>query len=105
MWNLGPGGLPEGRLMPAAETEDIRRRQLRYRSWHRGSRELDLLLGRFADARLHELDAAQLERYAALLACPDPDIYAWYVGCAPAPPEHDEAVALLRRFNPAIPTS
>ncbi len=90
---------------PDTEALEIRRRQLRYRSWRRGSRELDLLLGRFADARLHALDADQLERYAALLGCSDPDIYAWYVGRVPAPAEHADVVALLRRFDPAIPPS
>jgi antitoxin CptB len=76
-----------------------RRRQLRYRSWHRGTREVDLLLGRFADAHLHALSAEQLERYAAFLGSPDPDIYGWIARDLPGPPEHREILALLRRFN------
>jgi antitoxin CptB len=83
----------------AADSLDLLRRQLRYRSWHRGTRETDLILGRFADARLHELDAGQLRRYAALLGSPDPDIYAWVAGHRPSPAEHDEILALLRRFT------
>jgi antitoxin CptB len=90
--------------MPEGEAAlDRQRKQLRYRSWHRGTREADLILGRFADAHLHELDAGQLERYAALLASPDPDIYAWVADQRPTPPEHDEMLALVRRFTLTIP--
>jgi antitoxin CptB len=81
------------------EALDVLCRQLRYRSWHRGTREADLILGRFADARLKELDAGQLQRYAALLASPDPDIYAWVAGQRPSPPEHLEILALVRHFT------
>lgn len=80
------------------------RRRLRYRSWHRGTREVDLILGRFADAHLDAMTEEQLDRYAALLTRPDPDIYEWVTGRAPVPPEHDtDIMALLRRFNRTVP--
>ncbi len=74
------------------ETEEIRRKRLRFRSWHRGTRELDLMLGRFADRHIDSLTPEQLDRYEALIECPDPDIYCWISGGKAAPPEHDNDV-------------
>ncbi len=71
-----------------AESLDIRRKRLRFRSWHRGTKELDLLLGRFADRRLGTMTETQLERYEALLELPDPVIYTWLAGESAPPPEH-----------------
>jgi len=80
----------------------IRRKRLRYRSWHRGTREADLLLGRFADAHLAGMDEAQLARFAALLDVPDPDLVDWLTGRLPRPAGHDNDVAaLLSRFTEA----
>ena len=80
------------------------RRRLRYRSWHRGTREVDLMLGRFADAHLEGMTSDQLDRFAELLTRPDPDIYDGVAGRAPVPPEHDtDIMALLKRFNRAVP--
>lgn len=56
------------------------RKRLKFRSWHRGTREIDLLLGRFADQRLDALDAEAIRAYAALLEESDPDIYNWVTG-------------------------
>ena len=70
----------------------IERKRLRFRSWHRGTREVDLLLGRFADAHLAAMDAEQLAQFAALLALPDPDLLDWLTGRAPLPPGHDNGV-------------
>jgi antitoxin CptB len=81
-----------------------RRRRLRYQSWHRGTREADLILGRFADAHLQGLTTGELDRYASLLESPDPDIYGWVTGTVPVPPAHDhEILALLRRFSLSVP--
>jgi len=55
-------------------SSDIRRKRLSFRSWHRGTRESDLLLGRFADSHLAGLDDDQLDRYEALLECADADL-------------------------------
>ena len=68
---------------------------MRYRSWRRGSREIDLILGRFADASLSALSCEQLDRYAALLENTDPDLYAWITGLDPIPPAHDHDVMRL----------
>jgi antitoxin CptB len=81
---------------------DIRRKRLSFRSWHRGTRESDLILGRFADAHLAGFDDGQLNRYEALLECSDADLFDWITGRA-VPPEHDhDVIRLLLAFsNPA----
>lgn len=82
--------------------EDPRRKRLLFRSWHRGTRESDLILGRFAEACLTRLDSAQLDRYEALLECSDADIFDWVAGRAPPPPAHDHDVTrMLLAFRPA----
>lgn len=64
---------------PNRDREDLslRRRRLRYRAWHRGTRELDLLLGPFADAELDSMDADQLDRFENLLEHEETDLQAW----------------------------
>src|SRR5499427_2078314 len=80
---------------------DIRRKRMMFRSWHRGTRESDLILGRFADAHLAEFDETQLDRYEALLDCDDADIFDWVSGRAMPPPEYDNDVTrLLLSFHP-----
>ena len=76
---------------------EMRRKRLRFRAWHRGTRELDLLLGRFADAAAASFTAEEIAVFEALLEVPDPDLHAWIVGTAPAPAAHDSA--LFRRLR------
>jgi antitoxin CptB len=78
---------------------DIRRKRLLFRSWHRGTRESDLILGRFAEAHLAGLDHAQLDRYEALLECADADLYDWVSGRASPPAAHDHDVLRLLRAH------
>ncbi|MEO3385828.1 succinate dehydrogenase assembly factor 2 [Mesorhizobium sp. CAU 1741] len=68
---------------------DIRRRKVLFRSWHRGMREVDLILGAFADAEIGRLSDAELEIYEALMAEPDADILKWVTGEAAVPAHHD----------------
>ena len=58
------------------------RRRLSFRSWHRGTKGMDLILGRFADAALDRYDGEGLERYGRFLEESDPDIYDWLTGRA-----------------------
>jgi antitoxin CptB len=77
----------------------VRRRQLGFRSWHRGTREMDLILGGFADRHLGRLTLPQLDRYAALLGCADPDLFEWLTGRQPAPAAFESDVLdLLRTY-------
>jgi antitoxin CptB len=77
------------------ETRDIRRKRLLFRSWHRGMREADLLLGSFAERYLAELSDEQLDRYEDLLANSDGPILDWITGRAVPPPEQDSDVLRL----------
>jgi len=63
-------------------TIDERRKKLKFRAWHRGTREMDLILGSFADAHVMGFDSAQLDAFERLLNCPDPDLYDWKCGLA-----------------------
>jgi len=62
-----------------------RLKRLAIRSWRRGTKEMDLILGRFWDDQGAGLDAATLDVYEDLLAENDQDLYLWVSGQAPAP--------------------
>ena len=64
---------------------DDRRKRLLFRCWHRGTRELDLILGRFADAEIAALTDDELGQLEQLLEVPDPDFYAALTGERPLP--------------------
>ena len=55
---------------------DDRRKRLLFRCWHRGTREMDLILGRFADAEIANLSDDELTQLEHLMDVPDPDLYA-----------------------------
>jgi antitoxin CptB len=79
---------------------DARRRRLLFRSWHRGIREMDLILGRFVDRHLPHLSDAQLDEYERLIEVPDPLLYSWISGEAAAPAEFDSPLLhRLKRFH------
>jgi antitoxin CptB len=71
---------------------DPRRRRLRYRLWHRGTREMDLIMGRFADAVIGELTQTEIGELERLAEVPDPELYAWVSGAGPVPAAFDTAV-------------
>ena len=66
---------------------DDRRKRLLFRCWHRGTREMDLILGRFADAEIANLGDDELTQLEHLIEVPDPDLYAALTGdrALPAP--------------------
>jgi antitoxin CptB len=68
---------------------DERRKRILYRSWHRGMREMDLLMGKFADARISALSQAELDDFEALIEAPDRDILGWLTGEFATPAEYD----------------
>lgn len=67
--------------------EDIEafRRKLRFRAWHRGTREMDLLMGQFADEHLSGFSATELNQFSEMLEENDPDLYDWYCGLKQPP--------------------
>jgi antitoxin CptB len=76
-------------------TDTNRAKQLRYRSWHRGTREMDLLMGSFADAHIATFAPDQLAIYEAKLELSDPDLYNWITGAEPVPSDQDNDVMRL----------
>ena len=74
-----------------------RLKRLRLRSWRRGTKEMDLILGPFADGHLAQQDAATLDAYERLLEENDWDLYYWITGARPIPAAHAELVAMIRR--------
>jgi antitoxin CptB len=67
---------------------DDRRKRLLFRCWHRGTREMDLILGRFADAEIAKLADDELRQLEHLIELPDPDLYAVLTGDAVPAPEY-----------------
>jgi len=63
--------------MPQELDPQALRRRIQYRASHRGTKEMDILLGRFADAALDEMSAGEMVLFEQMLALPDPEIDAW----------------------------
>ena len=76
---------------------DARRRKLLFRAWHRGMREMDLIMGRFADACVDAMEAAELDDYERLMEEPDPELLGWVLGDDPPPADLDSP--MLRRLR------
>ena len=76
---------------------DVRRRRLLFRSWHRGTREADLIMGRFADVHLAAFSDAELDQYEHLLDALATDLLSWMTGVSEVPAEHD--TAMFRRVR------
>ena len=94
MASMGEGG--------RTEVLDERRRRMRYRAWHRGMREMDLVLGRFADSELAGLNDSEVAELESLMEVPDPELLAWILGQAPAPAQFDTPVfRRLTKFHRA----
>ena len=75
---------------------DVRRKQILFRAWHRGTKEMDLVMGGFADEELPTLSEAELDQFEALIPLADRDLFAWISG-AVVPPEYD--TELFRRMK------
>jgi antitoxin CptB len=69
------GGFCTGKMM-TEELENLRKKLI-FRSWHRGTREMDLMMGKFATAVVPSYGPEQLRAYEALMHENDPDIYNW----------------------------
>ncbi|MEM9106829.1 MAG: succinate dehydrogenase assembly factor 2 [Pseudomonadota bacterium] len=68
---------------------DPRRRRILFRAWHRGIREMDLILGQFADQNIDQLTDEQLDTLETLMAVDDRDLVQWVTGELPVPTEYD----------------
>ena len=71
-----------------------------YKSWHRGSKETDILLGNFARMEIHSLNDSELSIYGELIEEDDWDIYEWILSeSANLPPKYSEIIKKIRDFN------
>jgi antitoxin CptB len=75
---------------------DPRRRRILFRAWHRGIREMDLVMGSFADAEIARLDERELDEFERLMARADADLIKWVTGEREVPTDVD--TPLFRRM-------
>lgn len=91
--------------MTIVETPEARLKRMAMRAWRRGTKEMDLILGPYADERLAGMDGAALDLFDALLEENDQDLLPWVLGSAPPPPRFaaliaDVAVFARARWQP-----
>ncbi len=82
-----------------------RLKRLRFRAWHRGTKEADLLIGGFFDAEAAGWDAGQLDRFEALLEEEDVEIMGWAIGTIPVPARWQGAMIERMRVLDYIPVA
>ncbi len=88
----------------SSEGLDLRRRKLKFRLWHRGIREMDLVMGGFADAELTRLSDAELTEVESWLDVPDQQMFAWVNGSEAPPGDLDTPLfRKLRTFHGVRP--
>ena len=84
----------------SSEGLDVRRRRLLFRAWRRGVREMDLIIGRFADAHIECFDTAALDDFERLIEAPNAALYAWVTDAETVPADYDTTVlAKLKAFH------
>ena len=71
---------------------DPRRRRILFRAWHRGIREMDLIMGRFADAAIDTMSDTELDDFERLIEVPDRDLFRWITGEDATPSNFDTAI-------------
>ncbi|MAM09126.1 MAG: succinate dehydrogenase assembly factor 2 family protein [Rhizobiaceae bacterium] len=84
---------------------DPRRRRMLFRAWHRGIREMDLILGQYAEENIAAMDEVTLDQFEAIMAEEDNDLIAWINGAEPVPahlrmPLFDRIAAYRPDFDP-----
>jgi antitoxin CptB len=79
---------------------EARRRRIRYQAWHRGTREMDLVMGRFADAQLAVMSEAEVGAFEQLLEEADRELFDWVTGRAETPARYQEGLfARIKAFH------
>ncbi|WP_089175491.1 succinate dehydrogenase assembly factor 2 [Bosea sp. AS-1] len=77
-----------------------RRRKILFRAWHRGMREMDLIMGRFADEAIGGFSEAELDEFERLIEVPDRDLLGWITGEIALPENYDtELFQRLKAFH------
>ncbi len=80
-----------GSVLSSADLEPLRKKLL-FRAWHRGIREMDIILGRFADAHIGGMGAGELDEFAILLEVFDRDLIQWFTNETQTPSEWNTAL-------------
>jgi len=84
--------------MHAMETAEARLKRMAMRSWRRGTKEMDLVLGPYGDANLAGMDEDKLKIYDQLLEENDQDLLPWVLGQFPAPAHLADLIAEIGDF-------
>jgi antitoxin CptB len=80
---------------------ETRRKRLLWRASRRGLKEMDLILGGFAQTNLPTLDETELRELEAIVELPDNELLGWVMGQSPVPPEHrSKTLEALLRYRP-----
>jgi len=78
---------------------DARLKRLKFRAHHMGSNENDILFGGFAEKYIETLTPEQLDRFEALIAETDTDLFVWVTGKEPVPERLDhDVMTMLKAF-------
>lgn len=77
-------------------SDDHRLKRLKIRSWRRGTKEMDIILGTFADQHAKALNASELDALEALMDENDIEIYRWVSGESP-PDQHAKIIKMIRK--------
>ena len=86
--------------MRSSDGLDARRKKLLFRSWHRGMREMDFVLGTFANETIADMNDEELTQFEMLMQLPDPDMYKWLSGSAEVPANwNTDVVRRIRKFH------
>ncbi|NOT70873.1 MAG: succinate dehydrogenase assembly factor 2 [Hyphomicrobium sp.] len=79
---------------------DMRRKRAAYRAAHRGTKEMDALVGRYADAKLSSMNDAPLSLFERFLQVPEPTLQAWLFANQSAAGTDFEALVIdIRTFH------
>ena len=79
---------------------DPRRKRILFRAWHRGTREMDLLMGRYAESAVDAMSNDDLTIFEALIEVPDRDLFAWITNKEEVASNYDTAVyQALKAFH------
>ena len=79
---------------------DPRRKKISFRAWHRGTKEMDIVFGTFADAHLSKLSDEELDVLEHLMSAPDRDLFKWISGEDPTPTNYQsDVLAQIQKFH------
>ena len=82
-----------------------RQRKILFRAWHRGLREMDLIMGQFTDSYLGTMSDSDLDLFEQLIEQSDRDLLHWILDAEDIPSEFDTALlkAIRDHHNHSAP--